>query len=156
MRKVSQIFILFCFSRCRNTKILSKQRNQKSKFFPRKHSLDNPKRVFSSFGLSERVFNFLLFFSSCRNELSARKVPKSRSRFQVVKPHFHKFQSLYVTVEMIKVELFSLENLRGIVRQTKVRKSTNSVVTDLSERVTERTVRQRFFTPQVCLFIFLL
>ena len=84
MSKVCQIFILFSFSRCRNTKVLSKQRNQKSNFFPRKHSLDNPKRVFSSFGLSKRVFLFFSFLS-CRNELFVRKHEKSRSQKVVFK-----------------------------------------------------------------------
>ena len=51
----------------------------------------------------------------------------------------------------------SLENLRGIVRQAKVRKSANSVVTDSLSRVTKRTVRQRFFSNnKVALFHFLL
>ena len=50
--------------------------------------------------------------------------------------------------------LFFHENLRGIVRCRKFRKSANSVVTDSSSRVTKRTVRQRFYPKlQNCLFI---
>jgi len=50
--------------------------------------------------------------------------------------------------------LFFHKNLRGIVRQANARKSANSVVTDSSGRVTERTVRQRFYPKlQNCLFI---
>ena len=40
---------------------------------------------------------------------------------------------------------FFLKNLRGIVRKAEVRKSTNSVVTESSSRVTKRAVRQRFY-----------
>ena len=50
----------------------------------------------------------------------------------------------------------SLENLRGIVRQTKVRKSANSVITDSSRWFTERAVCQRFFNQQSRSFHFLL
>jgi len=50
--------------------------------------------------------------------------------------------------------LFFHKNLRGIVRQAEFRKSANSVVTDSLSRVTERTVRQRFYPKlQNCLFI---
>jgi hypothetical protein len=53
-----------------------------------------------------------------------------------------------------KSQILSFENLRGIVRRAKGRKSANSVVTESSSYVTKRTVHQRFFTPKVCLFIF--
>ena len=57
------------------------------------------------------------------------------------------FFSRYSCLSRVKSRIsFSFyKNLRGIVRKSEVRKSANSVVTESSSRVTERTVRQRFY-----------
>ena len=53
-----------------------------------------------------------------------------------------------------KSRILSLENLRGIVRQAKVRKSANSVVTDLSGYVTKADSSSKIFQPTSLSFFF--
>jgi hypothetical protein len=53
------------------------------------------------------------------------------------------------------IQILSLENLRGIVRQVKVRKSANSVVTDSSCYVAKADSSSKIFQPQsLSFFIF--
>ena len=113
--------------------------------------LSTTRNGFSLLSSCQREFVFLCF-QSCRNAISARK----RTNLLYSNVGFVIFSRLSDIVRKAKSQILSLENLRGIVRQAKVRKSANSVVTDSSSRVTKRTVRQRFYPKlQNCLFFLL-
>ena len=98
----------------------------------------------------------MFFFQFCRKTISARKRKKSESQNLIFSRRIAIPQISVVVRHSrnAKSQIISLENLRGIVRQAKVGKSANSVVTDSSCYVAKRTVRQRFFNRKVCLFSF--
>ena len=113
---------------CRNSE-------RRSRFFPCKHPLDT-RNGFSLLSGCQREF-FIFFFSFLPVEMS---FPLESVKSPAVKKLFSSRQTAIPQISVVfrhsrndKKSGSFLENLRGIVRQAKVRKSTNSVVTDLSD-----------------------
>jgi len=60
---------------------------------------------------------------------------------------FHYSQSIYVTFAKAKSPILSLENLRGIVRRAKPRKTENSIVTEKSKSRDRADSSSMIFQP---------
>jgi len=132
---------------CRN------EQNQSRKIFL-VSILSTTRNGFSLLSSCQREFILFSHVLSTNFHPKTRKVCKSEFFFLIVKPQFHKFQSSCVTVETIKVKFFLLK----ICEELSAKQTPESEqILSLQIRLVmsqKRTVRQRFFTPQVCLFSF--
>ena len=152
-----------------------KFRNSQSKKLFCKHSLPAiPNRVFSSFGLSRRVWNFIFFFvtvamhfSPANEQSHINRIFFSHKAFEwLFRPPTQKVRNLWVVKECDSVLTVivrtkkvrfshSLENLRWIVRLMKQFEVKSPSKAHSPKVEWERTVHQRFFNRKASLFLFL-